>query len=105
MKSIDFREVIKPEMTFAVRAERIGEHSFTSIDVARIAGQAVIDSYLDTSKVRLKVNLDNPDVEVNVLVRFDEILVGINTSGSRSTRGGTRSTTTQRPSGRTSQPR
>jgi len=81
VKNTDFRELIRPDMRFAVRAERIGEHNFTSIDIARVAGQAIIDSYMDSMKTRLKVDLENPDIEINVLVRFNEILIGVNTSG------------------------
>jgi tRNA (guanine6-N2)-methyltransferase len=81
VKNTDFRELIRPDMRFAVRAERIGEHNFTSIDIARVAGQAIIDSYIDSMKTRLKVDLENPDIEINVLVRFNEILIGVNTSG------------------------
>jgi tRNA (guanine6-N2)-methyltransferase len=81
-KSIDYSEVISPNMSFAVRCERIGSHSFTSIDVARVVGQAVIDSYMERKGVRLKVNLDNPDVEISVFVRFNELLIGVNTTGT-----------------------
>mgnify|MGYP000194440844 CR=1 FL=1 len=79
--SIDYSEFIKKESSFAVRAERLGEHNFTSIDVARVVGSGVIKSYLESTGTRLKVNLENPDVEIHALVRNDELIMGINTSG------------------------
>ncbi len=50
--------------SFAIRAKRSGEHAFTSIDVARIAGERVKN--IDRS---LKVDLKNPEVELFIEVR------------------------------------
>ena len=80
-KSIDYTQYINKNQTFAVRAERYGSHSFTSIDIARVVGQAVIDSYLDSQKCRLKVNLEVPDIEIYCMLRNQELVIGINTSG------------------------
>ncbi|MFN3384875.1 MAG: THUMP domain-containing protein [Archaeoglobaceae archaeon] len=54
--------------SFAVRSLRVGVHEFTSLDIARVAGQAVIESFLETHQERLKVNLDDPDVILRVEV-------------------------------------
>jgi len=80
-KSIDYTEIINPWNTFAVRSERLGNHNFTSIDVRRVVGQAVIESYLSSRSTRLKVNLTNPDIEIVVFIRFNEVLIGVNTTG------------------------
>ncbi len=80
-RSVDFSEFVDPDQSFAVRAERVGKHPFTSIDVASTVGQAIIDSYLASRGVRLKVDLKSPDVEFYALVREDEFLLGINTTG------------------------
>jgi tRNA (guanine6-N2)-methyltransferase len=80
-KNVDYTTVITPDKSFAVRCERIGNHIFTSVDVARVVGQAVIDSFMESRGVRLRVNLDEPDVEVGVFVRFNEVLIGVNTTG------------------------
>jgi len=72
---------IKADQSFAIRPLRVGQHDFTSIDVGRVAGQAVIDSYMEAKNVRLKVNLDEPDVIIRVDVIFDEVMVGIDTTG------------------------
>ena len=80
-RGLDYGLVIRPGQSFAVRAERIGQHDFTSMDVASEVGQAVIDSYMASRGVRLKVNLDEPDVEIYAFVRDDEFLLGLNTTG------------------------
>jgi len=67
--------------SFAVRSMRAGSHEFTSIDVARVAGKAVIDSFMESYGERLKVNLSEPDVIVRVDVVEDELFVGIDTTG------------------------
>jgi len=77
IRSIDFSHTINPHESFAIRSERIGQHTFTSIDIARVAGQAVIDSYMASRGVRLKVNLDNPDIEIYTELNNDRLLVGL----------------------------
>jgi len=83
-KKIDFTNYIYPTQTFAIRAERIGRHNFTSIDVARVTGQAVIDSYKESKGVRLKVNLDNPNIILRVQVYKDQFWIGLDTTGENS---------------------
>ena len=80
-KKIDFTQWIKPKQSFAVRAKRVGEHDFTSIDIAKVVGQAVIDSYRESTNVRLKVNLTQPEVIVRAEVVFDELLIGLDLTG------------------------
>ncbi len=77
VKSLDFSSIVKPCESFAIRPERIGEHTFTSIDIARVAGQAVIDSYLEAKGIRLRVDLDRPDVEVYVELNDDKLFVAL----------------------------
>lgn len=47
---------------FAVRVKRSGDHSFTSLDVARAVGASLL-------KYSAGVDLDNPEVEVRIEVR------------------------------------
>ncbi len=68
VKSLDYTWILDAHQTFVIRSERIGVHNFTSMDVSREAGQAVIDSYNNATGKRLKVNLDEPDVEIYCLV-------------------------------------
>jgi len=58
-------------LTFRVTCERIGKHDYTSIDVQRIAGQAIVDKY------GTKVDLKNPDTVVRVDVIQNLCIVGI----------------------------
>lgn len=64
--------------SFAVRARRVGTHPFTSADMARTVGSAILSAHPE-----LKVNLTVPDWEVHVEVRgaiaylFSEILPGV----------------------------
>lgn len=80
-KNLDYTWCISKDQTFAVRTERIGKHNFTSIDVSSIVGKAIIDSYMSAKRIRLKVNLSNPDVEIFCRVRFNEFYIGVNTTG------------------------
>jgi len=60
-----YREVYEASIplasTFRITCERIGSHNYTSMDVQRVAGQAVVDKY------GVKVDLENPET----IVRMD----------------------------------
>mgnify|MGYP000469153930 FL=1 len=79
--SVDYAGYIDRCQSFAVRAERVGVHPFTSLDVAAAVGKAVIESFRSATGVRLKVSLNNPDVEVYALLRDGEFLLGLDTTG------------------------
>ncbi len=79
IKSIDV--YFLDEKSFAIRCTRVGSHNFTSIDVARVSGQAVIDNFMENYGKRLRVNLDEPDVIIRVDVVDNEFFVGIDTTG------------------------
>jgi tRNA (guanine6-N2)-methyltransferase len=81
-KNLDYTWIIDAQQTFAIRSERVGVHNFTSMDVSRVVGQAVIDSFASATGGRLKVNLDVPDVEIYCLVRNRDFIMGINTTGT-----------------------
>lgn len=78
---VAYEELIAPEQSFAVKAERLGEHPFTSQQVAAAVGQAVIDRYLRERGVRLRVNLREPEVLVRVELRGRVLRLGIDTTG------------------------
>jgi thiamine biosynthesis protein ThiI len=52
--------------SFAIRARRSGNHEFTSMDIAREAGAAVLSQF---NHLGISVNLDAPDVEIFVEAR------------------------------------
>jgi len=56
--------------TFAVRARRIGKHDFRSIDIERVIGASLLQTY-ETAGVDLKT----PQVEVRVEVKDDRFLI------------------------------
>ena len=78
VKNTPIEQYLEPNQSFAVRASRLGEHSFTSIDIARVAGQAVIDRFLSLGLPRPPVNLDNPDVEIACELRYSHLIVSLN---------------------------
>jgi len=78
---LDYGDFIDPHQSFAIRSERVGVHCFTSMDVSRVVGQAVIDSHLASRGCRLRVDLDEPDVELYCLVRGGELIMGVDTTG------------------------
>ncbi len=84
VKEAPLDDFILSSSSFAVRAERVGKHSFTSMDVARVAGSAIIDSFLEAGKPRPKVDLDHPDVVVTVYIIGRELVVGVRLTGDDS---------------------
>ncbi len=77
-------QYITPKTSFAIRAERLGRHEYTSIDIARIAGQAVIELTSTSSGSRPKVDLEHPNIIVRVDVVGETCLVSICTTGDES---------------------
>lgn len=60
------RAHLRPGLTFAVRARRIGSHPFSSLDLEREVGRSLLETY-GTAPVR--VNLSAPDLTVHLEVR------------------------------------
>lgn len=89
-ESLSYTEFIRSNATFAVRAERVGVHDFTSIDVGREVGAGVIESYAGETGVKLRVDLRRPDVEVHAFVSDNDLTIGINTTGTSLHRRGYR---------------
>lgn len=73
-----------PDQSFAVRAQRHGEHSFGSPDVEREVGQAVVDCYRRHERSRPPVDLDDPDLIFRVFVRDARAAIAIDATGQRS---------------------
>jgi len=65
----NYKNWIKKNESFAVRARRVGKHDYTSQDLAEVVGK-VIDR---------KVNLSNPDKEIFVEVRDDDCYIYLET--------------------------
>ena len=84
LESLPFEEYITPRVSFAVRAERVGSHDYTSLDVARVAGDAVIARVRSVYGERPPVNLDYPSVIIAVDVMFDRVYVSVELGGDLS---------------------
>lgn len=81
-REVDYTRFIKADQSFAVKGERHSKDKpFTSMDMAASVGRAVIESFRERAGVRLKVNLDKPDVQLYSLIRDSEFLLGLNTTG------------------------
>ncbi len=80
-KSIDYTRYILPEQRFAVKTKRSGTHDFTSMDVSRVIGQGIVDSYLDSTGIRIRANLKHPDIRFLVEVRENWFFLGVDTTG------------------------
>ncbi len=66
------KEVIQRGPRFAVRVRRVGEHSYTSMDVARDLGSAILHAH-----PKLKVDLRTPDWELMVEVRGEKAYLSV----------------------------
>ncbi|MHA1726146.1 MAG: THUMP domain-containing protein [Promethearchaeota archaeon] len=59
--------VLKPNDTFAIRVKRAGKQKYSSQDVAKILGKAIMDEY--SAQKNLRVNLTNPKKTIHVEIR------------------------------------
>ena len=72
-KSLELaREKLGENAKFAVRCRRVGSHPYTSMDVCRRVGQIILD---ELAARKLKVDLENPDVEIQIEIREDKAYV------------------------------
>ncbi len=74
---VDWEEYFDKNVTFAVRPKRHGEHEYTSIDIGRWVGQAIVDFF----SREIKVNLDNPSIIIRTYVIDETFLLCIDTTG------------------------
>ena len=74
-------EFIGPGTSFAVTTERIGVHEYTSVDLARVIGDAVIEVVKEFYGRRPRVDLRNPSVIVHGFARENELIIGVLLSG------------------------
>ncbi|BEP18121.1 tRNA (guanine(6)-N2)-methyltransferase [Pyrofollis japonicus] len=80
----DLTKYITPLTSFAIRAERSGLHEYTSLDIARVAGDAVIELVSKAFSERPPVDLDYPSIIVAVDVINEDVLVSIELGGDLS---------------------
>jgi len=85
---VPWEDFLSSNMSFAIECQRKGQHSFSSQDVERVCGQAVIDRFRARKKTPPKVNLDGPQVNIYMRIRENKVLVGIDTTGQALSRRG-----------------
>ncbi len=66
------KPLLEKNRSFAMRVRRTGSHPFSSQDVARDVGAAVLEANMDRT---VKVDLDAPDVELFVEVRNNRAFI------------------------------
>ncbi len=66
------KDIITKNSTFAVRTKRTGKHEYTSQDVAKETGSAILSA---NKRKRLKVNLENPDYKIYIEVRHNRAFI------------------------------
>ena len=62
------KDILDRKDSFALRVKRSGKHDFTSMEVAQIVGQAIIDNFPNHE---LKVNLTQPKKQIFIEIRGD----------------------------------
>lgn len=81
-REIDYTRFMDADQSFAVKGERHSKDKpFTSLDMAAAVGRAVIESFREKTGIRIRVNLDNPDIQLYSLLRDSELLIGLDTTG------------------------
>lgn len=76
VKSTPIEDYCREGSTFACRSDRRGNHPFTSLDIERVAGQAVVDTVK-----HIRVNLGDPDLVVRVDLDGDALYVALDAVG------------------------
>lgn len=61
------KSIIKDHQSFGIKPRKIGQHPFSSQNIAIIAGSEILNQLNPTRSI--KVNLDNPDHLIEVVVR------------------------------------
>ncbi len=80
-KEIPWEGCTTPFSRIAVRAQREGRHEYTSVDVARVVGQAILDRVKSIYGIRPPVDLRSPTLVVYSEVVGDRLILGIDLTG------------------------
>lgn len=81
VESLDWGRYLASGQSFAVRSSRHGDHSFGSPDIARVVGQAVVDTTREAWGDRAPVALNDPDVTLRSFVREDRFTLAVDATG------------------------
>lgn len=78
---VDYTRYMTPDQTFGVKGVRAGEHEFTSTDIGAYVGAAVVDCFQARHGVRVRANLDAPDVQFYAELSDSHFMITVNTTG------------------------
>jgi len=81
VKNSKVSSILTPHETFGVRPSREGKHEYTSLDIGRIGGDAIIDKVREVYGERPPVNLKHPSIIIYCDVVGDICMVGVDTTG------------------------
>lgn len=79
--TVPFSDWFDAGQPFAIRGRREGDHDFTSMDVARDVGSAVVEHFQKVKGKRIPVNLDEPEIEIHANLKGNHFELLLNTSG------------------------
>jgi len=80
---LPFECIITPHTRIAVISQREGNQEYTSLDIARVVGQAVIDKIIKEYGIRPPVDLDYPDIAIYAEVMNNTFIVGMDITWPR----------------------
>ena len=80
IQRLDFRWLFEPNRSFAVRAERHGEHDFGSMDLMRDVASAMTLA-MEAHGGSVHANLKDPDLYFRTYLRDKRLVLSLNTNG------------------------
>lgn len=81
VKASKISDFLTPHESFGVRPSREGKHEYTSLDIGKVGGDAVIDQIKEIYGLRPAVNLKHPSIIIYCGVVGDTCMIGIDTTG------------------------
>lgn len=81
IKEINLSDFVKKETTILVECERIGEHKFSSSEIAGEVGEVIVENLKKKKGFIAKVDLENAAVKFFVFVMGDKFYFGIDFAG------------------------
>ncbi len=81
LRQLPWYELLSPEKTFSVEAVVFGGHFTHSQYVVHKTKDAIADFFRDRMGIRPSVDVDNPDLRINIHISNEKVNVSIDSSG------------------------
>jgi len=81
VRNIDWSQYIKEEQTFAIRSTVFGEIFTNSLFVTYRCKDAIVDQLSEEKNYRPDVDLENPDIVINIHLHKNDLSVSLDSSG------------------------